>query len=276
MRTAIIAAALAAAGFVGGTVFRDDPNAQYNTRRDAAALEPSQPDRQDAPPEDSTAEPERDRASEWPPHAPATVTASPTEPANSALRQTIELYRNGDVAGGDRVKSGLDSMDRSLSEWVAVRFGSVGFERIAAFTRDNPDWPEMAALSQRADQALLGARKPALFVRTLFAKQQPTTAAAKVALALALKSEGAELEAAALLRDTWRNETFGREFEAKLLDWFPGVLTPADHRDRMERFLMRENWTSALRVAGYAGDDYVLVAKARAGWAESGGCSEGP
>ena len=68
---------------------------------------------------------------------------------------------------------------------------------------------------------------------------------------------------AALVRDAWRNDTFGREFEAKILDLFPGVLTQVDHRDRMERFLFKEDWASALRAAGYAGKDYVLLAKAR-------------
>ena len=31
----------------------------------------------------------------------------------------------------------------------------------------------------------------------------------------------------------------------------------------MERFLFREDWASALRAAGYASKDYVLLAKAR-------------
>ena len=168
------------------------------------------------------------------------------------------------MAGGERAKAGLtDPVERSLSEWVAVRFGSVGFERLAAFTRDHPDWPVLASLSRRAEEALLVARKPAAVVRAFFAEHQPTTAAGKVALALALRSDGAEGDAAALVRDTWRKDTFGREFEAKILDLFPGVLTQVDHRDRMERFLFKEDWASALRAAGYAGKEYVLLAKAR-------------
>ena len=66
--------------------------------------------------------------------------------SDDALRRSIELFRKGDMAGGDRVKAGLtDPVERSLSEWVAVRFGWVGFDRIAAFMRDHPDWPAMAA-----------------------------------------------------------------------------------------------------------------------------------
>ncbi len=84
------------------------------------------------------------------------------------------------MAGGDRVKSGLaDPVERRLSEWVAVHFGSVGFDRIAAFTRDHPDWPVMAALSRRAEEALLVARKPAAAVRAFFAERPPTGAEGK-------------------------------------------------------------------------------------------------
>src|SRR4051794_21428254 len=134
------------------------------------------------------------------------------------------------------------------------------FDRIAAFARYHPDWPVMAVLSRRAEEALLVARKPPAVVRAFFAERRPTGAAGKVALALALKRDGLEYEAATLVRDAWRNDTFGRELEARILGLFPGVLTQVDHRDRMERFLFREDWASALKAAGYAGNDYVLLA----------------
>src|SRR5215207_8499135 len=190
--------------------------------------------------------------------------AAPPNPAVTALGRAIELYRKGDMTGGDRVKSELpDPLDRELSEWAAVHFGSVGFDRIAAFTREHPDWPAMAALRRRAEEALLAARKPSAAVRAFFAERPPSGAEGKVALALALKTDGAEEEARALVRDAWRSHIFGSEFEAKVLALFPGVLAPVDHRERMERFLLKESWASALRAAAYAGNDYVLIAKAR-------------
>jgi len=176
------------------------------------------------------------------------------------------------MTGGDRVKSELlDPRDRGLSEWAAVHFGSVGFDRITAFTREHPDWPVMTALSRRAEEALLTARKPTAAVRAFFAERPPTGAEGKVALALALKTDGAEEEAAALVRDAWRNHTFGSEFETKVLDRFAGVLSRVDHRERMERFLLKESWASALRAAAYAGNDYVLLAKARIAVAQQSG-----
>ncbi|HKG76138.1 MAG TPA: lytic transglycosylase domain-containing protein [Beijerinckiaceae bacterium] len=239
------------------------PEAKPEHERLAAAPDPSfAPERTDAPGAAAPAEPPRAEAAISPDVPPANA---PGGADYSGLRQAIELYRKGDLAGGDRAKAGLtDSAARTLSEWVAVRFGGfVGFDRIARFMRDNPDWPVTAALRRRAEEALFVEKKPAAVVRAFFAEQKPTSAVGKVALALALRSEGAGREAAALVRDAWRNDTFGREFEAKILDLFPGVLAEVDHRDRMERFLFKENWASALRAAGYASKDYVLLAKAR-------------
>jgi soluble lytic murein transglycosylase len=250
----------------GGTVDTRAENpapADALQERLAAAPNPSfAPERTDAPGAAAPAEPPRTEAAISPDVPPANA---PGGADYSGLRQAIELYRKGDLAGGDRAKAGLtDSAARTLSEWVAVRFGGfVGFDRIARFMRDNPDWPVTAALRRRAEEALFVEKKPAAVVRAFFAEQKPTSAVGKVALALALRSEGAGREAAALVRDAWRNDTFGREFEAKILDLFPGVLAEVDHRDRMERFLFKENWASALRAAGYASKDYVLLAKAR-------------
>jgi soluble lytic murein transglycosylase len=264
-RMAACAASLAVIGFVGGALIGHPRRAQDNSRENAISVEPSQQAREDGLPQEPAVRPEPVEAPAAEPPRPDALGVDVLPDASyDALRRAIELFRKGGMAGGDREKARLtDPVERSLSEWVAVRFGWVGFERIAAFRRDHPDWPVMAPLDRRAEEALLVARKPAAVVRAFFAEQQPTSAAGKVALALALKSDGLENEAAALVRDAWRNDTFGREFEAKILGLFPGVLTEVDHRDRMERFLFKEDWASALRAASSASKDYVLLAKAR-------------
>ena len=170
----------------------------------------------------------------------------------------------GDTAAGDRSQAELvDPVERKIAEWVAVRLGPRSLDRIAVFRRENPDWHLGTALSQLAEEALVVSGKPATFVRTFFSEQQPITAEGKLALALALKADGAAGEAAAMVRDAWRNHTFGSEAETKILSQFPAVLSEVDHRERMKRFLARESWISALRVAGYVGKDYVALAKAR-------------
>jgi len=184
----------------------------------------------------------------------------------SALREAIDLYTKGDLAGGDRARAALDDPpSRALTEWLAIRYGgaAVGFNRLMDFIRSNPTWPVTATLRRRAEEFLFTEKKPPAVVRAYFATQRPLTATGKLALALAFKADGLERDAAALVRETWRRDVFGRDFEKRILESFPGVLTLADHRFRMERFLFKENWEAALRAAERAGKDYVTLAKAR-------------
>ncbi len=181
------------------------------------------------------------------------------------LRGAIDLYRKGKVSDGDRMAEGFtDPAARALLQWVAIRAGAgIGFERTVAFTRANPDWPGGPMLRRRAEETLLSERKAPATVRAFFATAKPSSAPGKFALALALRADGLEADAADLVRDLWRTETFGRNLEAKVQDAFPDLLTRIDHRYRMERALLREDWETAGRAAAYAGGGYSSLVRAR-------------
>jgi soluble lytic murein transglycosylase len=182
------------------------------------------------------------------------------------LRDAMLAYRRGDVSGGDRLRARVtDPVAIPLLDWAAIRFGGqlVDFDRLAAFTRANPDWPGAGWLRRRAEELLVAERKPAPVLRAFFARERPVTAQGKLALALAFQADGLEADAAALIRDAWRNDIFGRELEARMLAEFPAALTQADHRFRMERLLFKENWDGARRAADYAGKDFGALVKAR-------------
>ena len=181
------------------------------------------------------------------------------------LRGAIDLYRKGKVSDADRMAEGFtDPAARALLQWVAIRAGAgIGFERTVAFTRANPDWPGGPLLRRRAEETLLSERKAPATVRAFFASAKPTSAPGKFALALALRAEGLEADAADLVRDLWRNETFGRNLEAKVQDAFPDLLTRIDHRFRMERALLKEDWETAGRAAAFAGGGYASLVRAR-------------
>ncbi|TXN24240.1 lytic transglycosylase domain-containing protein [Methylobacterium sp. WL19] len=182
-----------------------------------------------------------------------------------ALRQAIDAYRRGKVSEGDRLRDGFtDPAALALLEWVAIRAGSgIGFERTVSFTRTNPEWPAGPLLRRRAEEALLTERKNPATVRAFFAGTRPSSAPGKFALALAFRAEALDEDAASLVRDLWRSETFGRALETKVMDAFPGVLTRVDHRFRMERALLKEDYESAGRAAAYAGGGYASLVRAR-------------
>ncbi|WP_132250824.1 lytic transglycosylase domain-containing protein [Methylobacterium segetis] len=205
------------------------------------------------------------------PAAPVPELPDPARAARSGetdvtqLRQAIDLYRKGKVSEGDRLRDGFaDPAARALLEWVAIRAGAgIGFERVTAFQRTNPDWPAGPLLRRRAEEALLAERKSPATVRAFFATSKPSSAPGRFALALAFRAEGLNEDAATLVRELWREDTFGRTLEAKVLDAFPGVLGRADHRYRMERALLKEDWETAGRAAAQAGGSYATLVRAR-------------
>ncbi|QFU16184.1 lytic transglycosylase domain-containing protein [Microvirga thermotolerans] len=179
----------------------------------------------------------------------------------------FKAFRTGDWTEAQILETKLtEPSSVALAEWFALRSGiPMGFERIMSFQRTYPDWPQTAQFRRRAEEALVAERRPAAQVRAFFAQQKPMTAGGRISLAFALKGDGQEAEANALIRQVWREDSFGSEWEGRILDRFPGALQQVDHRYRMERLLFKETWGAALRAAGYAGKDYETLVKARMG-----------
>ena len=178
----------------------------------------------------------------------------------------LKAYRDNDLTEAQILKTKLTQpAAHALVEWFAIRSGfTIGLDRIVAFQKDYPEWPSdrpdpQARARMRCWQS---ADRPPQ-VRAFFAKQPPGTPAGRIALAFALKADGLEQEANDRIRHVWREDNFGPDMERRILDRFPDVLSQADHRFRMERLLLKENWGGAQRAAGYAGKDHGLLVKAR-------------
>jgi len=193
------------------------------------------------------------------------VPANPAPGDLEHLTGIFKAYRDNDLTEAQILKTKLaQPAAHALAEWFAIRSGlPVGFDRIMAFQRDYPDWPVTNQIRRRGEDALLADRRPPSEVLAFFAKQPPATVSGRLALAFALKAEGRDAEADDKIRHVWREDTFGPDIERRILDRFPGVLTRADHRFRMERLLLKENWGGAQRAAGRAGKEYELLVKAR-------------
>ncbi|MEH3145831.1 MAG: lytic transglycosylase domain-containing protein [Methylobacterium frigidaeris] len=205
------------------------------------------------------------------PPAPVPAVPDPGRPSLAvdldipALRSAVEAYRRGKVDEGDRIRDGFgDPAARALLDWVAIRFGAgISFERITAFVRDTPDWPATGLLRRRAEAALLSQRKSPALVRAFFATRRPSSPPGRFALALAFRADGLDEDAATLVRELWRDDVFGRSLELRVLDAFPGLIGEVEHRARMERALMKEDWETAGRAATYAGRAYGTLVRAR-------------
>ncbi len=219
-------------------------------------------------PTDASALPDPDGADLAPPAGPLADRQSlpPPPPEVAMLRTVIDLYRKGDLVAGDTAARALpDGEIRVLAEWVALRLlpRQAGFERIVSFMKENPGFPTQANLRRRAEEALIGDRASPRAVKAFFSEQPPQTTLGRLALARIRSDEGKAREAGEMIREAWRRDDFNAEMEARILAAFPRLLTPLDHRLRTERFLAREDWTDAQRVAQRAGDDVARITRAR-------------
>src|SRR5436309_5170890 len=185
----------------------------------------------------------------------------------AALREAITAARRGKTAQAAELQRTIhDPVARKLVEWTILRSDetqSIDVSRYMAFITENPSWPATALLRRRAEAALWADRLDPAFVRAFFGKEHPTTTKGTFALARALLLQGDRAGAQRLVREAWRNDSFSSELENPALDVFGDLITPADHKARMDMRLYAEDVDGALRAADRAGGNAALIAKAR-------------
>lgn len=199
-----------------------------------------------------------------PPDALALAAMDAMSPDTLAIKQAIELVRHREVRQATQLeKSVRDPMAQKLIEWVILRSeeSGAGFDRYAAFIRDNATWPTLALLRRRAEGALWQERRDPATVRR-FLNEKPTSALGRLALARVLLAErdreGAEHE----VHDAWRSEELSARLETEMLAAFPDFVTRADHIARMDRRIGAKDFVSAMRAAVRLGEPYPSIVKA--------------
>src|SRR5215813_339934 len=204
-----------------------------------------------------------------PPAARFTLAASDVTSATdiAALREAVTAARRGKTAqAADLQKTIGDPIARKLVEWTILRSDetqNIDVSRYMAFITDNPSWPSIALLRRRAEATLWADRLDPAFVRAFFGKEAPTTTKGKFALARALLLQGDRAGAQSLVREAWRYDSFSSDLENPVLDVFNDLITPADHKARMDMRLYAEDIDGALRAANRAGGYAPVIAKAR-------------
>jgi len=93
------------------------------------------------------------------------------------LKQTIEFARRGKSSEATQIERSVrEPMIKRLIEWVILRSDEpgAGFDRYAAFIRDNPAWPSLALLRRRAEGTLWQEKRDPATVRR-FLGDKPTS-----------------------------------------------------------------------------------------------------
>ncbi len=202
------------------------------------------------------------------PASPLVAAESPATPAAdiALVKQATELVRRGKTSEATALQKSIgDPLARKLIEWTIVRSdeNDAGFDRLAAFSIENPSWPNAIMIRKRAEGALWDERRSADTVRAFFAGTKPITAKGKFALARALNAQGDAAAAAQLVRSAWREDTCSASVEKAVMELFGGILTRADHKARMDRRFYDDEPDAGMRMAQLLGGADLLIGKAR-------------
>jgi len=201
-----------------------------------------------------------------PPRAAVAATSSTSQADTDALESVIELVRKHRPEDATQTEATIvDPVARKLAEWIILRSDDNGasVERYRAFISANPSWPSQTLLRRRIEASLWDDHRDDATVWAWFESQSPLSAKGKFSLARAMLARGDRPNAERLVRDAWRNDSMSGDTESAALDLFGALLTPGDHKARMDFFLYGSEHEVALRAAKRLGASQVALAKAR-------------
>ena len=202
------------------------------------------------------------------PTAPAAVaaTSSTSQSDTDALENVIELVRKKKAADATQAEAAItDPVARKLAEWIILRSEDNGasVERYRAFISANPSWPSQTFLRRRVEAALWDDRRDDATVWSWFENESPLSAKGKFSLAKVMIARGDRANAERLVRDAWRKDSMSEDTENTALDLFGALITPGDHKARMDFLLYGSEQDAAMRAARRLGANQVTLAKAR-------------
>jgi soluble lytic murein transglycosylase len=202
------------------------------------------------------------------PSVPAAVAATSSTPQADVdtLENVIELIRKHKPADATHTAAAIsDPVAKKLAEWIILRSDDNGasVERYRAFVATNPSWPSQTFLRRRIEAALWDDRRDDATVWAWFENESPLSAKGKFSLARVMIARGDRTNAERLVRDAWRNDTMSEDTENAALDLFGALLTPGDHKARMDLLLYGSEHEAALRAAKRLGAGQIALAKAR-------------
>jgi soluble lytic murein transglycosylase len=209
-------------------------------------------------------------ASYTPPHASEPLAYAPSRTTSSAdlsaVKQAIQAARRGRTSEATDLQAGIsDPLAQKLVEWALLRANDngVNFARYARFIDANPTWPSIGMLRRRAENMMWAEKTDAATVRAFFSGSKPLGTRGKLVMARTLMAAGDQANAQTYVRHVWRNDSFGRDLEEEIQEAFPGTITRADDKARMDRRLYTNDLDVAMRAAQRLGGSEPAIAKAR-------------
>jgi soluble lytic murein transglycosylase len=178
-----------------------------------------------------------------------------------AMRTALQLASGKDWDGALAVAPA--GPGRDVIEWQRLRAGDGRLGEYEDFLARNADWPGLALLREKGEEAVARSEDPARVI-AWFQAGPPQTGEGAVAYVRALLAQGRAAEAETEAMRAWVELTLSAEEEAALADLMPEAVGFV-HELRLETLLWDGHRAEATRMLPRVSRDLQALAKARLG-----------
>lgn len=147
-----------------------------------------------------------------------------------------------------------DGIERKALTYAIVTsgLGKISSEEYLAARETLIGWPGLADLERHYERALYREHPSDDAIFAAFRLQEPETPEGSILYARALKNIGETDKARQIVSALWSSAALNTWLEGEVLNGFGDLLTPADHRARMDYLLYRDRIKQAARFAKLA------------------------
>ncbi|MBX4869851.1 lytic transglycosylase domain-containing protein [Rhizobium bangladeshense] len=184
-----------------------------------------------------------------------TTGAIPRNPAIAPVANDLKTgldalsAKNPQLALSIRDSMREGTLDRHILTWAIAVSGLKGVPsyEIASAAQELKGWPGLSRLRAYSERALYDENPAPSAVLAAFGDTAPETMQGAVILGRALIASSKQAQAAKYIRKVWRTEALDKASEDKILLEFSALLTPADHKARMDYLMYRGRVAQAKR-----------------------------
>lgn len=197
-----------------------------------------------------------------------------TKENRQAILQGLKAARQDRWTEAKRlVTQTQDKAALSTYEWLyftkgVKENGTVEFDRIAKFIKENPEWPRQNALKLLAERSMPATISDAEMI-AWFDQNTPQTATSMSRYVAALNNQGRQAVAKQRLNEWWPRAALNNTEQAFFLDRYAATIDKDVHVARFNTVLFRQQYTNARALARMIGKGYPALADARIALAQN-------
>ncbi|HWU63145.1 MAG TPA: lytic transglycosylase domain-containing protein [Ensifer sp.] len=174
--------------------------------------------------------------------------------SQGAFSAGIEALKRNDVQAALNARDDLvprNGIERKALTYAIVTSGLSGISSAEYLSarEELAGWPDLADLDRHYERALYREHPSDDAIFAAFRLRAPQTAEGNVLYARALKNVGEVDRAKSIITGLWATNALNTWLEGEVLNRFPEMLTPADHKARMAYLLYRDRMKQAARFA---------------------------